>query len=60
MVRVICPICRAGVDLEEVPSRLPVSVPSHADATGATCHGTGVRSRDAWIVRPALRHVPTA
>jgi hypothetical protein len=51
VVRVACPVCGEGVELELIPDRLPVEVPMHAALHGGACPGSGRATRDAWMVR---------
>ena len=56
MVYVTCPVCESHVYLNEIPARLPVLVPSHADGGGSAtpdCSGGGRKSSDVWMPRPS-------
>jgi hypothetical protein len=56
MVYVTCPVCERHVYLEEIPARLPVLVPSHAeggDSNPSSCSGAGRKSSDVWMPRPS-------
>lgn len=55
MVYVTCPVCARHVYLEEIPARLPVLVPDHAERENehpAACAGAGRKSSEVWMVRP--------
>ena len=55
MVYVTCPVCARHVYLNEIPSRLPVLVPTHAeggDSDPGGCSGAGRKSSDVWMPRP--------
>ena len=55
MVYVTCPVCARHVYLNEIPARLPVLVPSHADggdSDPSDCTGGGRKSSDVWMPRP--------
>jgi len=55
MVYVTCPVCARHVYLNEIPARLPVLVPSHAEGGSdpSACSGAGRKSSDVWMPRPS-------